>query len=138
MKKIIGILALLAFCFVSCLIDESKYNVFDDENAITNNSDKVFERSSVIVNLGNNYSHRAKSLTGLKTIKTLDDGQKIDVNLSTTSGRFKLVLVDGNKVITVCDENANSTFEFPELNGKKYKLKIVGDRAAFDLKIHFN
>jgi len=137
MKRIIGILALLIFSFVSCSIDESKYSVFDDENAIANNSDKAFQRSTVTTNLGNNYSQRSKSLTGLKTIKTFDGGQKINVNLSITSGRFKLVLVDGDKVITVCDGNTNSTFEFPELNGKKYKIKIVGDRAEFDLKMHF-
>ena len=137
MKKILGILAVLTFCFVSCFIDDSKYNVFDDENAIANNWDKCFERASVIKNLGNNYSQRVSSLTGLKTIRTINGDQKFDVNLITSSGRFKLVLVDDNNVIIVCEGNTNRTFEFPELSGKKCKLKIVGDKAAFDLKVTF-
>ena len=113
-------MAVLAFCFMSCSIDDSKYNVFDDDNAIANN-----------------YSQQVSSLTGLKTIKTIDGDQKFDVNLTISSGRFKLVLVDENNVIIICDGNTNRTFEFPELNSKKCKLKMVGDKAAFDLKVTF-
>ena len=135
MKKFFGVLAVLAFCFVSC--DESKFNVFDDENAIAGKYDKYYEGTSVRKNLGNEYSQRSSSFTGLRTIKTINGNQKFDVNLTTSSGRFKLVLVDENKVITVCEGNANSSFEFPELSGKKCKLKIVGDKAEYDLKITF-
>jgi hypothetical protein len=137
MKNILGIMAVLAFCFVSCYIDDSRYNVFDDDNAIANNRDKFFVRESVIKNFTNNYSQRVSSLTGLKTIKTIDGDQKFDVNLTISSGRFKLVLVDENNVIIICDGNTNRTIEFPELDGKKCKIKIVGDKAAFDLKVTF-
>ena len=137
MKKIFGILAVLVFCFISCSIDDSKYNVFDDENAIANNNDKTLEIASVEKNLESNYSHRANKLTGLKTIKTISGNEKFDVDLTTSSGRFKLVLVNKNNVIIVCDGNVNEQFEFPELDDKEYKLKIVGDKAAFDLKVTF-
>jgi hypothetical protein len=137
MKKFLGIIAVLVFYFLSCSIDESKYNVFDNENAIVNNSDKALEIGSVKKNFGDNYSQKVNSFTGLRTIKTINGGQRFNVNLTTSSGRLKLVLVDENNVVTVCDGNANGTFEFPELDGKKCKLKIVGDNAKFELEIAF-
>jgi hypothetical protein len=136
-RKVLGILTVLVFCLVSCSLDDAKYNVFDNNNAIANNKDKYLQKSSSRNNAGNAYSHQANSFTGLKTIRAINGNQVFFVNLSISSGRFKLVLVDGDDVIMICDENVNKSFEFRELTGKKCTLKIVGDVAAFDLGVTF-
>jgi uncharacterized protein (DUF2141 family) len=50
-----------------------------------------------------------------------------------------LVLVDDKKeeLIMVCEQSVSETFEFSGLKSGKYKLRIVGDDATFDLEVKF-
>ena len=138
MKVFFGLLLVLVIGFASCSIDESNYNVYDDDAAIMNNKDRYILNGSSQNNRGNTYSHRVNgSFTGLGTIRTIDGGARFEVDLSIMSGRFKLVLVGDNRVIMVTEENVNQVFEFPELSGTNYRLRMVGDGAKFNLEVKF-
>ena len=104
MKVFFGLFLVLVIGFASCSIDESNYNVYDDDTAIMNNKDQYILNGSSQNNRGNTYSHRVNgSFTGLDTIRTIDGGARFEVDLSIMSGRFKLVLVGDNRVILVTE-----------------------------------
>ena len=138
MKVFFWLLLVLVFGFASCSLDASNYNVYDDDAAILNNRDRYILNGSSQNNRGNTYSHRVNgSFTGLDTIRTINGGSRFEVDLSIMSGRFKLVLVGDGRVILVTEENVNQVFEFPELSGTNYRLRMVGDGATFNLVIRF-
>jgi hypothetical protein len=138
MKKIFVFLVIMVFAFVSCSLED----VYDDDSAIINNADKYLQQKSVGNNYGNVFTQNVTgAYTGLRTIRTIKNNGTIifDVSLTINSGRLKLVLVNDKdaELIIVCDQNVSKTFEFTELDGKYYKLKLVGDEATFDLRINF-
>jgi len=141
MKRFFFLLAIMFFLFTSCSLEED-YNVYDNEYAIKVNEDKYFQQKSTGNNYGNVYSQNVSgTYTGLKTIRTLNNYEKIKFNvfLEIKTGRVKLVLVDDKKVeiLMVCDQSVSETFELQGLKGNKYKLKLVGDSSTFDLSIRF-
>ena len=137
MKVLCG-LFLVFLVLSSCSFYEDNYNIYDDDMAIINNRNRYIKRGSSQNSRGNMYSHRVNgSFTGIDSIRSIDSSTRLDVDLSITSGRFKLVLVGDNEVILVTDESVRQTFQFPEIEGGSYRLKMVGDGATFNLEVRF-
>ena len=132
-KLVLFFWVLLALVLLGCEIP----NVYDNPDAIINNSDKSSLVGSVLVNFGNTYNHRVSKFNGMKTIRTINkSGElKFEIDLVISSGRYKLVLVKDNQIIPVTDENTNGVISFNYLEDGRYKLKMIGDEAAFDLKL---
>ena len=123
----------------SCSIEELK-KIYDDDNKIKSPNERSFQRHYVSTTINNTHLQRIKSFTGIKTIGTINKNGALVFNLllEINSGRFKLVLVDKNNVVIICDNNINDTLDFTHLDNGKYILKMVGDEANINMRISFS
>jgi hypothetical protein len=127
---IFGLVLLLAGCKMQ--------NYYDNDEAIKSKDASVFA-GSVSKNIGNTYTHYARSFNGMKTIKTLEiDGRLgLNVKIKVSSGRFKLVLVRDNELINICEGETDKNIEVEGVEKGEYKLKMVGDKAEFNLELEY-
>jgi len=136
-------------------------DVFGDEQTILRGQNRFSQRGAVQnVRTENNvhiYSFGANSFTGLRTLRAIHADSGFVVNVAVTSGRFKLVLVGGNRVMTIAEgsvdyalvlvgenhvlivseDGESQAFEFAELSETNHMLRIVGDDAEFNLEVRF-
>ncbi|MDR3275897.1 MAG: hypothetical protein LBT11_01600 [Treponema sp.] len=132
-----GLRCFFAAIILASVVACNTASVYDDDATILKGADSGSKTSSVSNNTGDSYTHRAASFSGMETVRTVkkDGSLALDINLSISSGRFKLVLAGGNQVYTVCDQNISGQVDLSGLPNGTYKLKIVGDHASFDLSV---
>ena len=127
-KILVGIfiLILLSILGWAFMVTTPKFNM-NDTNRILSEGDSYFSMS---------YHHQdqtisAKSFSGLDTFFTLDGGSTIDIELNITlsSGQMRVVWISPDNIIHDLKDGVNTL----ELMPGKHRLKVVGNRANFEL-----
>jgi hypothetical protein len=140
-KKMFLVCSILGFmAFISCSFDfERSSAYFDNENALKNHHDDSIQIKSIQNSYGDVYSQSVEKFYGIKTIRTITKNGTLSFNISLSikSGRFKIVLANENDLYLVCDNDIDGTIDLSHIKDGKYKLRLVGDNAVFDLKINF-
>lgn len=109
------------------------------------NNERSFFKQSVKSEGTNFYKQTAKRFDGTYRIKTitLNADSNIDVALEIESGDYRLVLVNMDKAadrqeILLLDHNYNGALDLSGIAPGEYALKMIGDKAAFRLRIDFS
>lgn len=132
----------LLFCFSGCAAAES---IYDDETAITDIFDTSIATRYVenYLKIGNQITvnSHAKYFSGTQKICEFyfDQATDIDVELTVTQGRFKIVLISEEKdVYTLYENGSDLLIDLAQIPDGNYIMKFVGQQAEFDLDMTVN
>lgn len=129
-------ISVLAVClFAGCADYEAIYN--DDAKIISSNSHTTI--AEVKTETLSGYSYSCSKFSGVKTIKnyTVESGSSIDLSLAVESGDFKLVLTNSDTVYVLAEGSYEGVLLIENVPSGKYKLKMVGLEAEFQLHINY-
>lgn len=111
-------------------------------------NEKIASYFTTTVNIGfvhtykksiDGFSLYARSLftNGVKKICDIyiDSGTMLNIDMNVNTGRVKLVLVDGETVITLFENSNSLLVRMSEIPSGYYTLKLVCDCANFDLTL---
>jgi len=140
MKKGKTLLGILILAVILCLTLAAcgPFEGFDDDNDIINHTGNSTVGSE-ITNTSSKYSFSAKKFNGVIRVKdiTLEANPTLDLTVTITSGKFKVVLVKDKKVYVVTDKAAGSSVTMTDLPAGTYNLRIVGKDAECSFVFNF-
>ena len=138
--SLILILIILITSLVACGPTDKMFAAYNDDSIIAGNSDTFLFKNSFETHKNDLYSVRADSFTGVKTLAkvTITENPEIVLNLSISEGEFKIVFVSYDNdsetnIYMLTDQNCQTSLKMAIPAGK-YKVKIVGIEAKFELK----
>ena len=135
---ILTAISVFAVClFAGCKIDYAAiYN--DDAKIIKSN---VYTSVNLTdIETSSKYSCICSKFSGVKEIKsfTVESGSELDLALNVEAGDFKLVLTNSSNVYVLKEGSYNGApLTFEDIPDGKYRLKMVGVAAEFQLQINF-
>ena len=134
---LLSTVCLLAVClFAGCKVDyEAIYN--DDAQIIKRN---VYTSVNLTdIETSSKYSCICSKFSGVKEIKsfTVESGSELDLALNVEAGDFKLVLTNSSNVYVLKESSYEGALTFEDIPEGRYKLKMVGVAAEFQLTINF-
>ncbi|MGL5634330.1 MAG: hypothetical protein ACRDDL_04635 [Sarcina sp.] len=142
--KKLGVIATLLMSITIGGCSSGMNAIYEDDNKIQSYTSTFNLNAKHEILNKNSYSGDLK-FEGVNTIwkyEALEAGKvDIDILCELKSGRFKLVLVDGNgnsKILVELDEVGKEFNENIEINVKKdevYRIRAVGDEANINLEI---
>lgn len=143
MKTKIKFFALLiAICSVVCAVFAGCLST-EDYEAIYNDDAKIAECfsctrvGSVETSFNDTYKLTCKSISGVYEVMsiTVSESSSVTLSFEVTSGKSKIVLINGDDVYTVAEGSYSGTLDTQDLPNGKYKLKIVSVEAQISLNI---
>ncbi len=140
--KVAALTFLTALCFVAvCLFAGCKvdYAALYNDDAKIIKSNVYSSVASVQQSTLNKYSYSCSKFSGIKEIKnfTVESGSELDLRLNVKSGDFKLVLTSDDTVYVLKEGSYEGVLTFEEIPEGRYKLKMVGVGAEFELNITY-
>ncbi|MDR3292485.1 MAG: hypothetical protein LBT20_00085 [Clostridiales bacterium] len=113
--------------------------MYNDDAKIASSDDICSKKSSTTNYIAGVHKQKTKVFNGVESIRTVTvpENPSIKLDLKINGGKFKIVLVSENKTVYLLTSESTDGEKIlhTELPAGKYKLKLVGVKANFELSI---